>query len=136
MRKAALNKIVIVISILLIAVFFVSACDSPEPRIPEAFYLNAGVFQTNVNDDDPRRQVRCTIVFEVVDERALEELADVEFIMRNAVLSVLSELTIPEITKDRDFEDISQRIVDRVNEDMPSPYELFIRAYFTDFALV
>ena len=136
MKKKTLNKLALVLSLILIATFLISACDSPEPRIPASYYfIPGGPFSTNVNDDDPRRQIRCTIVFEVVDERAIAELDDVVFKVRNSVLAVLGELTIPEITTDRDLEDISQRLVDRINEDLPTTYELFLRAYFTDFAL-
>jgi len=137
MKKTIFKRLAIVIPVILIAVFLISACDSPEPRIPAAHYFTpGGQFQTNVNDEDPRRQIRCTIVFEVVDEQAIVELEDVTFKVRNSVLSVLGELTIPEITTHRDLDAISQRLVDRINEDLPSSYELFLRAYFTDFALV
>jgi len=137
MKKAALKKLAIVISIVLVAVFLVAACDSPEPRIATSYYFTTGApFSTNINDEqNPRLQVRCNIVFEVVDERAIEELDNVVFKVRNSVLSVLGELTIAEITTHRDLDAISQRLVDRINEDLPTTYELFLRAYFTEFAL-
>ena len=137
MKKTTIRKIVIVTSIILIAVFAVSACNSPEPRILTAhYYTPGGPFQTNVNDSDPRRQIRCTIIFEVVDEQAVTELEEVTFKVRSSVLSVLGELTIAEITTHRDFDDISRRLIERINEDLPTDYELFKKAYFTDFALV
>ena len=136
MKKASINKLALVISVILIAMFLISACDSEDPRILSSFYYTpGGPFSTNVNDEDPRRRIRCTIVFEVVDERAIEELEDVTFKVRSSVLAVLGELTIPEITTHRDFDDISQRLIDRINEDLPTDYELFKKAYFTDFAL-
>ena len=136
MKKATLSKLTLVISVILIALFLISACDSPEDRVPTSYFFTpGGPFSTNVNDEDPRRRIRCMIVFEVVDERAIEELDEVTFIVRNSVLSVLGELTIPEITTHRNLDDISQRLVDRINEDLQAPYELFIWAYFTDFAL-
>jgi len=137
MKKATLKKIAVVIPVLLIAVFLVSACDSPEPRIATTHYYQAGgPFATNISDENnPRLQIRCTIVFEVVDERAIEELDEVVFKVRNSVLSVLGELTLEEITVHRDLDEIAQRLVDKINEDLPTTYELFLRAYFTDFAL-
>ncbi|MCL2819598.1 MAG: flagellar basal body-associated FliL family protein [Oscillospiraceae bacterium] len=136
MKKSMLSKIAIIIPIILIALFVISACDSPEPRILTSFYYTpGGPFTTNVNDNDPRRRIRCTIVFEVVDERAIEELDEVVFKVRSSVLSVLGELTIPEITTHRDFEDISRRLIERINEDLPTDHDLFKQAYFTEFAL-
>ena len=136
MKKAVLNKLAIIISVVLIATFLISACDSPEPRVPDAYFFSpGGPFSTNVNDEDPRRRIRCSIVFEVVDERAVEELEEVSFIVRSSVLAVLGDLTIPEITTNRNQDDIAQKLVDRINEDLQLPYELFIWAYFTDFAL-
>jgi len=136
MKKATFNKIAIVLSVILITVFLISACDSPVPRVQEKFFFSpGGPFSTNVNDEDPRRRIRCAIVFEVVDEAAIEELNEVTFIVRNSVLSILGELTIPEITTERDLDNISQRLVDRINEDLETSYELIVWAYFTDFAL-
>ena len=136
MKKTVLNRLAIIVPLILIALFVISACDSPEPRILSSFYYTpGGPFSTNVNDEDPRRRIRCTIVFEVVDERAIEELEDVTFKVRSSVLEVLGELTIPEITTERDFEDISNRLIEKINEDLPTDYELFKKAYFTDFVL-
>jgi len=135
-KKVLMKRLSFVVSIILIAIFILSACDAPTPRIPEKFFFNPGPFSTNVNDDDPRRQVRCTVVFEVIDEAAAEELNAVSFIVRNSVLAVLSELTIPEITTRRNLDDIAQRLVDRINEDINSNIDMVVWAYFTDFALV
>jgi len=136
MNKTILKRLAVIIPIILIAMFLISACDSPEPRILTAYYYTPGTpFTTNVNDNDPRRRIRCTIVFEVVDERAIEELDDVTFKVRSSVLAVLGELTIPEITTQRDFDDISRRLIERINEDLPTDYELFKKAFFTDFVL-
>jgi len=137
MKKTTISKVFLVISIVLIASFLLSACDSPDPRIPVKYtFTPGGPFSTNVNDEDPRRQVRCTIVLEVIDEAAIEELEEYTFIIRNSILSVLGELTIPEITTGRNLENIAERLVERINEDINSHYDLVIGAYFTDFALV
>jgi len=136
-KKATLNKATLILSIVLLAALLLSACSSPDPRIPEKFFFNpGGPFSTNVNDEDPRRQVRCSVVFEVVDERAIEELTEVAFIVRNSVIAVLGELTIDEMTTQRDLDNIIERLVERVNEDVSGSTDLIIGAYFTDFALV
>ena len=143
MKKATIGKVAMIISIILIASFMLSACDSAPPRIATSHYFNpGGPFQTNITvidkdgNPDPRRQVRCSLVFEVVDEAAVEELGEVNFVVRNSVLIVIGELTIEEITVNRDLDTIIQRIVDRVNEDVNSNVPLVVWAYFTDFALV
>jgi len=136
MKKASKNKLALILSVILIAIFLISACDAPYQRIQDSYYFSpGGPFSTNVNDEDPRRRIRCSIIFEVVDERAIEELDEVSFIVRNSVIAVLGELTIPEITTHRDLDDISQRLIDRINFDLNAPYNLFLWAYFTDFAL-
>ena len=136
MKKATLNRIVLIISIILIATFLLSACDSPPPRIPITHAYNPGApFSTNFNYEDPRRQVRCAVIFEVIDESAVDELTEKNYVIRNAVLSVLGELTMPELTTHRDFDDIAERLVARANEDLGSHIDLIIGAYFTEFAL-
>ena len=137
MKKATMKKLAVVISIVLIATFLISACDSADhARIPTKYFFNpGGPFATNVNDEDPRRQVRCTIVFEVIDEAAIEELTEITFIVRNSVLAVLAQLTIAEMTTQKDLDDIIERLVDRVNEDINSNINLVVGGYFTDFAL-
>ena len=136
MKKATLRKLSIVISVILIAIFLISACEAPPQRVHNAYFFNpGGPFSTNVNDEDPRRRIRCSIIFEVVDERANEELEEVTFIVRNSVIAVLGELTIPEITTHRDLDDIAERLVNRINSDLNTNIDLFVWAYFTDFIL-
>ena len=143
MKKATIRKIAIVISVVLIAGFVISACDSPPPRIAPAYYFNpGGPFQTNITafdrDDnpDPRRQLRCAIVFEVYDEDAIEELTEVNFIVRNAILQVMGELTMEDITVYRDLDELMERFVERINDDIDSHTDLIIWGYFTDFVIV
>ena len=143
MKKATLNRLAVVVSILLIAVFIVSACDSPDPRITPAYYYSpGGPFQTNIialdkdENPDPRRQLRCAVVFQVIDEAAIEELEAVNFIIRDAVLQVLGALTMEEITVNRDLIILAERLVERINEEINSNIDLVVSAYFTDFAIV
>jgi len=143
MNKATIRKIAIVVSIVLIAGFVISACDAPPPRITPAYYFSpGGPFQTNITafdrDDnpDPRRQLRCSIVFEVIDEAAIDELMEINFIVRNAVLQVMGELTMDDVTIHRDLDGLIQRMVDRINEDIDSHVDLVLWGYFTDFAIV
>ena len=143
MNKATVKRLMLIVSVLLVAVFIVSACDSPPPRIPQSHFFNpGGPFQTNISvfdkdgNPDPRRQIRCSIIFEVLDEAAVEELGEVNFIVRNSVLQILGELTVEEITTERNLDDITQRLVDRINEDINSNADLVLWAYFTDIALV
>ena len=143
MKKATLSKIAVVILIVFIAVFVISACDSPPPRIAHAYYYSpGGPFQTNITafdrDDnpDPRRQLRISIVFEVIDEAAIEELGEVNFIVRNAVLQVMGELTMEEITVYRNLDDLIERFVERINEDIQSNIDMVVWGYFTEFSIV
>ena len=136
MKKALLKRVVPVISVILLTMLLLSACNAPDPRIATIYTFSPGPqFATNFNSEDPRRQVRCSVVFEVVDEAAIEELTANTFVVRNAVLSVLGELTMPEVTNERDLADIAQRLVTRVNEDIRSNIDLVVGAYFTDFVL-
>ena len=136
-KKTVIGRFIVVIALVLTAAFLISACDAPTPRVPiRHVFSPGGPFSINVNDEDPRRQIRCTIVFVVVDEAAIAELEQSTFVIRNSVLSVLGEVTIPELTTDKDLPDIAQRIVDRVNHDLNSTVDLILGAYFTDIALV
>ena len=138
MKKATQKRLALTtIIVLLITMFLLAACESPAPRIPVVYTYSPGApFATNFNfEEDPRRQVKCTVMFEVIDEAAIDELTDNNFIIRNAVLSVLGELTWPEMTTERNLDDIAQRLVDRVNADLNSNVNLIVGAYFTEFAL-
>lgn len=134
--KAILKKLAPLVSFALIGIFILAACDSAEPRVPVVHTYNTGAaFSTNFNHDDPRRQIRCIVVLEVIDESAIEELETLDFIVRNSILSVLGELTMDELTVDRDLVLIRERIVNRVNEDLALHTDLVVGAYFTEFAV-
>jgi len=135
--KKVFSRFAPIIVIILLSMFALTiiACDSPDPRLPEVHtYVPGGQFSTNFSwEERPNAQIRCLITFIVIDERAIEELTDNNFIIRNSVLSVLGELTIEEITTERDLSALSERIVDRVNEDLG--IVLITGAYFTEFGL-
>ncbi|MCL2628344.1 MAG: flagellar basal body-associated FliL family protein [Oscillospiraceae bacterium] len=135
--KKVFNRLIPIVAVLLLALFVLAACDSPDPRIASVVtYSPGGQFSTNFSwEQNQRAQVRCLITFTVVDERAIEELTDHNFVIRNSVLSVLGELTIEEITTERDLNSLAERIVARVNEDLGASVELITGAYFTEFGL-
>ena len=137
MKRAAHFRSALLIIIVLILSMSASACDTaPEskPRLTETYIYSPGAqFQTNMTN--PQRMVRCSIVFEVIDEEAITELEEYNYAIRNAVLIVLGRLTIEELSENRDLEAISQRLVDQVNEAIVSNYPLIIGAYFTDFLI-
>lgn len=137
MKKVTINRIALVIVLVLTALIFLSACEAAEPRLPVVYTYNPGpAFQTNFDhEDDPRRQIRCVVMFKVLDEKAVDELDTLNFVIRNSILAVLGELTMPELTTDKDLSDIAQRLVDRVNEDLATDYPLILSAYFTEFQL-
>jgi len=135
--KTILKKITPLVCSILAGMFLLAACESDPPRIPPVHIFNPGVpFSTNFNHDDPRRQISCSVIFEVIDEAATVELEERNFVIRNAVLAVLGELTMDELTVYRDLEDIAARVVARVNEDLGLPINLIVRAYFTAFAVI
>jgi len=138
MKKITPVRLVFFVPAVLIVVLILSACGGTEaaPRVPSTYIFNPGaVFTTNINDDDPRRVIRCSIIFEVVDEAAIEELAGYNAAIRNAVLIVLGQLTMEEVTTGKDLQEISQRLVEQVNDAIYSYIDLVIGAYFTEFVL-
>lgn len=137
--KTVLSRLAPIIAVVLFAVILLAACDTPEPRVLTVPTYSPGAsFSTNFNNpEQPQRQIKCTVVFEVIDEQAIDELTENNFKIRNSVLSVLGELTMDEITVDRDLDAIGARIVDRVNEDLQArgDMHLVVRAYFTEFQI-
>jgi len=120
----------------LILLLLLSSCASEAPRLPATFNYSPGaVFTTNINDEDPRRVLRCAVVFLVIDEAATTELVEYNAVIRNAVLVVLGGLTVEELTTNRDLGDIAQKMVDQVNQDIGSRIDLVVGAYFTDIVL-
>lgn len=136
MKKATRTRSFLVVPAILTIALLLSACSSEEARLPAAYSYSPGAsFATNINDEDIRRVVRCTVVFEVIDEEATIDLVDYNFIIRDAVLKVLGELTMEELTVDKDLDEIAQRLVDRTNEAIDSKIDFIIGAYFTEFSL-
>jgi flagellar basal body-associated protein FliL len=82
-----------------------------------------------------RRVVKCAVMFEVIDDKAGIELTEHNSTIRNAILVVLGGLTLEELTTDKDLNEISQRIVNQVNEAVGSRVNLIVGAYFTEFKL-
>ena len=137
MIKTIFKKLVPLVSVVLAGMFLLAACDSAPPRVPSVHIFNPGAaFTTNFNHDDPRRQVRASVVFEVLDEAAIDELTTLGFVIRNSVIAVLGELTMEELTTERNIEDIASRLVERVNDDLGLSMNLVLRAYFTDLAVI
>ena len=140
MERITLTKKLLLIPMLLLLAFYITACNSEAPvqRVPDKYLFEpGGSFTTNINHEDSRRVHRLTaaLMFEVVDESAVEELENHTPAIRNAVLMVLGELTMEEVTTEKDLEDITQRIVERVNAAINSNVQLILRAYFTEFVL-
>jgi len=138
MKKVMKILSVLLVCSVLIFAMLTSACNNTQqlPRLATPYTYNPGAgFQTNIKDEDPRRTIRCSVIFEVIDEDAVTELADHNFVIRNAVLIVLGELTREELTVNRDLQEISQRLVDQVNDAIRSNINLVVGAYFTEFVL-
>ncbi|MCL2226610.1 MAG: flagellar basal body-associated FliL family protein [Oscillospiraceae bacterium] len=137
MKKMNSVKSLIMVAAVLFTSVFLSACgDEPVSRLPYKHLFNPGAaFATNINHDDPRRVLRCSMMFEVIDEAAVEELTNYTAAIRNAVLMVLGELTMAEVTTDKDLEDIAARVLERVNDILSTNIPLVIGAYFTEFVL-
>ena len=140
--KTAFKRITPIVAIVLLAVLLLAACEEDVPRLSNIATYNPGAaFSTNFNTDDPRRQVKCSVIFEVIDELAVEELNEHNYKVRNSTLDVLGELTMEEITTSRHLSAIAERIVVRVNADLNAidsngeSIDLVIRAYFTEFVL-
>jgi len=79
--------------------------------------------------------VKCAVVFEVIDEAATTELTTHNYVIRNAILVILGQLTLEELTENRDLEEIALRIVEKVNDSIFSHVDLIVGAYFTEFTL-
>jgi len=137
MKKPTQGRLALILLIAMLLIISASACGSePPPRLSETFTYNPGAqFQTNLLDSDPRRIVRCTVMFEVVDAQASEDLAAYNSAIRNAVLTVLGGLTLEEVTERRDLADISQRLVEQANQAVSGVSSLIIAAYFTEFQI-
>jgi len=138
MMKVGRLRLAILIPAALIMAMLVSACGQQGAvvRLPQAFTYNPGAnFQTNITADTPNKVVRCSVVFQVIDEAAIEELDSYNAAIRNATLIVLSNLTEDELIPSRDLEEIAARIVEQVNDAVGSHINLIVGAYFTEFVL-
>ena len=136
LKKLKKSRVVSLILALLLIASVLSACSGKDARVPKVYTYSPGTaFSTNINDPEPRRVLKCVVLFEVIDEDAVTELTDLNFIIRNACIAELSSLTMEELTTNRNLPDIAERLVNCVNEVIPSNINLVVRAYFTDFLL-
>ena len=141
MKRVILSRLTLIILIVILAAILLSACDAPESRIAHSYTFNPGAaFQTNFNIGDdpqnnPRWQIRVMLVFEVLDENAIAELEAHNHVVRNAVLAELGNLTMPEITTHRNLDELGERIVHRVNQDLGTNIPLVLDVYFTEFGI-
>ena len=134
--KAIFKKLAPLVSFALIGMFLLAACDSEPPRVLPVHTFPLGTISTNFNHEDPRRQINTSIVFEVIDEDAIDELTSLSFIIRSSVLSILGELTLEDITTNRDIPALEERIAEEVNEALGLNVNLIIRAYITDLSII
>ena len=135
MKKKMPIRLVLLVFTAMFATVILSACNK-EARLPTVYTYDPGpAFESNINNEDMRRVVTCAVVFEVIDEKASVELAEHNSTIRNAILVILGGLTLEELTIDKDLNEISQRIVNQVNESIGSRVNLIVGAYFTEFKL-
>ena len=131
-----ITRAIWLIMAIILSTALLASCSGKDPRVPKVYTYSPGpAFSTNINDPDPRRVLKCVVSFEVIDEAAVDELTELNFIIRNACIAELSSLTMEELTTNRNLDNVSQRLVDSVNEVVPSNINLVVRAYFTDFLL-
>ena len=135
MKKNSPVRLTVLLSLVLIALTLLSACGASEaPRLPAIYTYNPGAaFTSNINDPEPRKMVKCAVVFEVIDEAAATDLVVYNSVIRNSVLVVLGELTSDELTNDRDLNEIAHRIVEQVNKDLAGRIDIVSAVYFTEF---
>jgi len=135
-RKLKPAKLIWLICTVLITATLLSACAAKEVRLPAPYTYSPGAaFTANICNEEPRRVIKCVVMFEVIDEAAVTELTAYNFAIRNAVLIALGELTLEELTTDRDLKVIAESLVTQVNECLGSRIDLIIGAYFTEFLL-
>ena len=136
MKKIASKPSVFFIPVILIALLLLSACGGDDPRLAAVYTFNPGApFTTNINDEDHRRTVRCAVIFKVIDEAASEELNGRAFVIRDTIIAVLGDLTLEELTVNKDLHAISERLVTEVNIAVNAEIDLIVGAYFTEFTL-
>jgi len=127
-------KKTLLFAILIVTLLSLAACNAQEARLPKLHSYNPGTaFTTNLNVDDIKRVVNCSIVFEVIDEAAVEEMTEYNFVVRDAVLKVLGSLTMNEVTQYRDLDAIALRIVEEVNAALGGRVDIVADAYFVTF---
>jgi len=137
MKKQSPVRFILFLSLVLIALTLLSACGGGDvPRLPAIYTYSPGApFTSNIDDPEPRKLIKCAIMFEVIDEAAQTDLDAYNSVIRNAVLVVLCGLTSDELTEGRDLNAIAQRIVDQVNGALGGRIDLITAAYFTEFTL-
>jgi flagellar basal body-associated protein FliL len=134
-KKKMPIQLVLLVFTAVFATVMLSACNK-EARLPTVYTYDPGpAFESNINDENMRRVLKCAIIFEVIDDKASAELEEHNSTIRNSILVVLGGLTLEELTTGKDLNEISQRIVNQVNEAVGSRVNLILGAYFTEFKL-
>jgi flagellar basal body-associated protein FliL len=105
----------------------------PKPRPPKHMVVKVGEFVTNLSGQDNRRFVRIQIDVETESEEAGKELIARTSQMRDQVLLVLRAKTVTDLSGPDGMRQLSQDIMDRLNQILSSGKALAI--YFVEFAI-
>ncbi|MCL2084220.1 MAG: flagellar basal body-associated FliL family protein [Oscillospiraceae bacterium] len=92
-------------------------------------------FVTNFAEPDAKKMLKCAVMFEITDQKAVESLVERNYIIRDAVIKELSRLTTEDATVYKDLDALGVRLVEAVNAALGLPDPIFHGAYFSEFTV-
>lgn len=106
------------------------SCTKDPLAKPKVYAYSVGdPFVTNLKDS--KKMLKCSVVFEVTKKSIADKSSDTNYIVRNAVNTMLLQLTESDVLNITDTKIIEQKMTDVANEAMET--DVFYSAKITDF---
>lgn len=114
----------------LILTLGLASCAKDPSAKPKVYTYSVGdPFVTNLKDS--KKMLKCSVVFEVTKKSIADKSSDTNYMIRNAVNTMLLQLTEADVLNITDTKLIEQKMTDVANEAMET--DVFYSAKITDF---
>lgn len=122
----------IIISACVLLTMGLSSCSKDPSAKPKVYAYKVGdKFTTNLKDS--KKMLVCSVVFQVTKKSVADKSTDTNYIVRNAVSTILLHLTEEDALDSTDLKAIEQDMTDAANEAMDT--DVFYSAKITDWTV-
>lgn len=124
-------KLAAIFTICVFSLTLFAACSKETGDEPPTLYAfdTGDAFTTNIKDS--KKMLKCQVVFQLNDEKAVTEFTEQNYIVRDAVNKVLLGLTEDEVLNNADLDALGAKLTEAANAALNTTH--FYSAKFTTF---